>query len=247
MILAGEIKRIEDWYCKAGPKDKDCQWKDDYSAKEFAKLWFNKNEEILLPCKIKKLLENVFGQFEVLFGIPEHVTRIDQLPGGQRNHDMFLFCKNANGENFIVCIEAKVAEPLDERVNEKLKRAKENPNSKISKRIDLMKELLKMENTDISDLSYQLFTGSAGTIAEGENYNTKKCLFLILQILPELKISGRNESEKIEANYSDIKVFLNKNNARKILEDSESFIYELKTKNNNLKSYIGYLKINEKK
>ena len=31
MIIAGEIKRLEDWYCKAGPKDKDTQWKDDYS------------------------------------------------------------------------------------------------------------------------------------------------------------------------------------------------------------------------
>lgn len=40
MIIAGEINRIEDWYYKAGPKDKDSQWKDDYSAKEFAKLWF---------------------------------------------------------------------------------------------------------------------------------------------------------------------------------------------------------------
>ena len=66
MIIAGEIKRIEDWYYKAGPKDKDSQWKDDYSAKEFAKLWFDKNDKISLPLSIKKLLGNIFGQFEFL-------------------------------------------------------------------------------------------------------------------------------------------------------------------------------------
>ena len=158
---------------------------------------------------------------------------------------MFLFCKKEKGEDFIVCIEAKVAEPLDERISEKIKKA--NINSNIPKRINKMKELLKMERVDISDLRYQIFTGSAGTINEGKNYKTKECLFLILQILPELKIRGRNEQEKIESNYIDIINFLEKNGASKKVEDSKSFIYELNTKYNDLKSYLGYLKINEKK
>ena len=222
MILSGEIKRIEDWYYKAGPKDKDVQWKNDYSAKEFAKLWFDENENIILPHEIAELIGKVFGNFEVLFGIPEHATRIDKYPGEQRNHDMFLFCKKENGEDFIVCIEAKVAEPLGDIIKKELDNVKNKSKTNKPNRINDMKKKLKMEKKDISNLRYQLFTGSVGTIKEGENYKVKECFFLILQILPELKIPGRNEERKINSNYNDIINFLKVNEAMKIVEAEEA-------------------------
>ena len=37
MIISNEMKNLEDWHCKSPPKDRDSQWEDDYSSKEFAK------------------------------------------------------------------------------------------------------------------------------------------------------------------------------------------------------------------
>lgn len=240
MIIAGEVKRIEDWYYKAGPKDKDAQWKDDYSAKEFAKLWFSKNDEIRIPNEIKKLVEKVFGKFDVLFAFPEHITRLDEFPGGQRNHDMFMFCKKDNGDVFIVCIEAKVAETLDSTINEKMKKVETNDSSHIPERIKRMQNLLNMDAQDIDNLRYQLFTGIVGTINECKKYNVIDGLFLILQILPK-----RNENKKITSNYNDVMAFLTKNKAEIVYEDEKSLLSKVNNNEQNINMYLGYLKIQE--
>lgn len=243
MIISGEIKRIEDWYCKAGPKDKDTQWKDDYSAKEFAKLWFDKNKRVVTPEPIQILLNKIFGNFDVLFAFPEHVTKIDSYSGGQRNHDMMLFCKKANSEEFIVCIEAKIAEKLDSTISEKLKNVKDEKQSNIPKRIEDMRRMLKMKGDDIavSELRYQLFTGMVGTIREAENYKMRECFFLVLQILP-----FRNEDDHIKANLNDVNAFLTANKAKELFGENSSFVYEVQTDRDNLRSYLGYLQIKEK-
>ena len=240
MILAGEINRIEDWYYKAGPKDKDSQWKDDYSAKEFAKLWFTKSEDLKVPNEIRELVERNFGKFDVLFAFPEHVTKLDGFSGGHRNHDMFSFCKKQNGEDFVICMEAKVAEPLDMTIGEKIKSVEKKDSSKIPLRIKGMQNMLNMENKNIDNLRYQLFTGTVGTINECKKYNNIDGLFLILQIMPK-----RNENEKISSNLSDIKSFLNENNAETFYEDEKSLLSKIHSKEQNINMYLGYLRIQE--
>lgn len=245
MIISGEIKRIEDWYYKAGPKDKDTQWKDDYSAKEFARLWFDKNEKLQVPQVLNEYIGKCYGKYEILFAIPEHETRLDDFRGGQRNHDMFLYCRKENGEVFIVCIEAKVCEPLDKTLQEKLDEISEK--SRIPSRIFKMLLTLKMKNAEFDDLRYQLFTGMCGTIKEAEKYKTTECLFLVLQIMPETIVPGRKEKESIEANYSDIKNFLNRNNATLVFEDNTSLLYKMITASEEVESSFGYLKIAQNK
>lgn len=241
-IISGEIKRIEDWYCKAPPKDRDAQWKDDYSAKEFARLWFDEKGGTTIPAEIRELVEKTgVGEFEVLFAIPEHVTPLDSFRGGQRNHDMFLFCRKQSGETFIVCIEAKVAEPLDATIEEKLNSVQNKEESKIPQRIKEMKCLLNMNEADVSSLRYQLFTGMVGTIREAENYNARECLFLVLQIRP-----SRDIGKEIAENRESIKDFLDKNGATAIFKDDCSFASELNCSNPNLRAMLGYLKVDKK-
>ena len=241
-IISGEIKGIEDWYCKAPPKDGDAQWKDDYSAKEFARLWFDEKGGTTIPAEIRELVKKTgVGEFEVLFAIPEHVTPLDSFRGGQRNHDMFLFCQKRSGETFIVCIEAKVAEPLDATIEEKLCSVKNKEESKIPQRIDAMKHLLNMDEADVSSLRYQLFTGTVGTIREAEKYNARECLFLVLQIRP-----SRDVEKKIAENRKSIEDFLAAGVVIKKWTDKRSFVRELKCNTRDLRVFLGYLEIGKK-
>lgn len=243
-IISGEIKSIYDWYRKAPPKDRNTQWKDDYSAKEFAKLWFDEKAGVTIPTEIRELIEKKvgIGEFEVLFAIPEHETPLDSFRGGRRNHDMFLFCRKQSGEIFIVCIEAKVAESLDATIEEKLNSAQNNQDSKIPQRIDQMKWLLNMNKADVSSLRYQLFTGMVGTVREAEKYNARECLFLVLQIRP-----SRDVKKEIDGNRKSIEDFLTANGAKEIFREGDrSFASELNCSNSNLRAILGYLTINKK-
>jgi hypothetical protein len=241
-IISGEIKGIEDWYCKAPPKDGDAQWKDDYSAKEFARLWFDEKGGTTIPAEIRELVKKTgVGEFEVLFAIPEHVTPLVSFRGGQRNHDMFLFCQKRSGETFIVCIEAKVAEPLDATIKEKLCSVKNKEESKIPQRIDAMKHLLNMNEADVSSLRYQLFTGTVGTIREAEKYNARECLFLVLQIRP-----SRDIEKEIVKNRNSIEAFLAANGAKELFRDANRSLSKLNCSNSKLRALFGYLTVNKR-
>lgn len=241
MLIAGEIKRIEDWYAKAGPKDREAQWKDGHSAKEFAKMWFDKDEKISEPKEIKSVIENIFGKHEILFAVPEHITPIDIFAGGQRNHDMFLFCRKENSEYFVVCIEAKVDEPLDVTIQKKLDDVKDNPASNIPKRINNMQQNLEMENAEIGNLHYQLFTGLVGTIKEAENFCVNDCMFLVLQIIPQ-NDGIKDLEEHVSENYQDVKNFLKANSAEIISEKENYLASKVNCNNKNLNTYLCYVK-----
>ena len=241
LIISGEINRIEDWYCKAGPKDRDTQWRDDYSAKEFARLWFGDKGEPEVPDGIRILLARVFGVCEVLFAIPEHKTRIDEFRGEPRNHDMFLYCRKGNGDVFVVCIEAKVAEPLGETVGETLESVQNKRKSNVPERIDGLKKRLGMHGVDVSGLRYQLFTGSVGTIMEAEKFKVRECLFLVLQIRPDRKIDS-----KIDENRQDVEAFLAKNGAQEVCSDDKSFVFRLVCDNADVTALLGYLVVDKR-
>ena len=110
----------------------------------------------------------------------------------------------------------------------------------IDERIKGMQNMLNMENKNIDSLRYQLFTGTVGTINECKKYNNIDGLFLILQIMPK-----RNENEKISSNLSDIKSFLNENNAETLYEDEKSLLSKIHSKEQNINMYLGYLRIKE--
>ncbi len=240
MIIAGKIKRLEDWYYKAGPKDLDTQWADDHSAKEFAKLWFNK-DKVVVNHEIQNAIRSVDSEFQIHFTFPEHITDIDDIPGGQRNHDMMIYGKSLNNDG-IVCIEAKATEGLDEIISKKLHDVENNRKSRLPERIKNLTEYFNINLNEALDLRYQLFTGIYGTIVEAEKLNVNKCIFMILQLRTRL-----TKSYKIKENREDIESFLNTILRRtdiKIMKDLFSIEIPIKS---NVKTTFLYLEIDKKK
>lgn len=237
MIIAGEIKRLEDWYCKAGPKDKDTQWKDDYSAKEFARLWFKNETDLIEPEEIKNIIDSIYGTHQLLFCFPEHISSLDTEKAG-RNHDMFILGFSKTHDLFVVCIEAKVEEKFgDKTVKQYLDSV--NERSGVPKRVSWMKEKLDMSNRNIDNIYYQLLTAACGTITEAEKYDCKNCMTLIVQIIPQREISSA-----IEAHKKEIKKFIIANNPDMKDDIIESgYTTLLSTDNPNINVSLGYVEI----
>ena len=240
MIIAGEIKRIEDWYCKAGPKDKDAQWKEDYSAKEFARLWFKNETNLIEPKEIKNIIDSIYGTHQLLFCFPEYFSSLDTEKSG-RNHDMFILGFSKTHGLFVVCIEAKVEEKFgDKTVKQYLDSV--NEQSGVPKRVSWMKEKLDMSNRNIDNIYYQLLTAACGTITEAEKYDCKNCMTLIVQIIPQREISSA-----IEAHKKEIKKFIIANNPDKKDDIIESgYTSLLSTDNPDVNVCLGYVEIQKK-
>ncbi len=248
LIISGQIERMEDWAFISGPVKKN-QWKDDYSAMEFARLWFRKDSKghyiTEVPEQIQNIVNQVFGPSEILFCIPEKETQI--LDAGEgRHHDMFIYGVSENKEPFVVGIEAKVREDFDKLISQKLKDAsKTKSESQIPARIDTISEHFCLNQSVINDLYYQLFTGAEGTAQETLNYKVKNGLFLIVQINPNEEIDTI-----IKQHEEDILRFVDANGSTIIKMNStdSDFFAKLNT-NSNYKDknlYLGYVKINRK-
>ena len=245
LIISGLIERMEDWAYISGPVKKE-QWKDDYSAMEFARLWFKKDKNghfyTSIPNQIQNIINYAFGPSEILFCIPEKETQIIDAGEG-RHHDMFIYGVSENKEPFVVGIEAKVREDFDKLISQKLKdTTKTKGKSQIPVRINTISEHFCLDKSKINDLYYQLFTGAEGTAQEALNYKIKNAIFLIVQINPNENIDTMIKThEEAIANFVDAN-----NSVIQKLESTESdFIAKLITNKTyaDKNIYIGYVKI----
>lgn len=229
MIIAGEIKNIFEWYAKAGPKDKETQWKKDRSALEFANLVLDTSFEEDIKVNI---LNKININQNILFAIPEQITKLDGFKGGQRNHDLVLYSENEI-EKIGICFEAKVNEDFDMSVKKKWKEG----NKKGSRIHDRIKNIIYSlwQTSDIKifeDFKYQLLTGLYGTIRFAEQLNIKKCVFCIYQI--EI-----DENTKIDKNEIEIRKLLDSFQIKEKVKNNSLF-GPIKT-DNNIEFYISYL------
>ena len=229
MIILGEIKNIFEWYSKAGPKDKETQWKENHSALEFAKLVLDNSFEKDIKDNI---LNKISSNQNIIFAIPEQITRLDEYKGGQRNHDLSLYSEN-DTEKIAVCFEAKVNEDFDKYVKEKWEEGNKK-GSKIHDRIkNIINSLWQTSNIETyKDIKYQLLTGLFGTIKFAEQVHAKKCVFCIYQIVID-------EKTKIEKNEFEIQKLLDSFNIKEKVM-SNSLYGPVKTENN-IEFYISYL------
>lgn len=190
MIIAGKLNSLEEWFRKAPPKNGINHWKDGHSAKEFAKLWFRKDKnKAEVPDELLILIRKQFPDIIIKFGIPEHITKIDTFPGGQRNHDLCLFGSIGYGD-VIICIEAKATESLGKTIEQKLKVVKNKKLSNLPKRIDNLSKAIfnsiPKNSSDLNKLRYQLLTGLYGTLIEGFLQEAKNAMFIVHQICTNL-------------------------------------------------------------
>ncbi len=238
MIIAGSIKRLEDWYCKAGPKDSEKQWADGHSAKEFAKLWFNQ-KGLIIPSKIKECIDKIYPSYTYSFIIPEHITPLDNFQGGQRNHDLLIYGKYDHNYDGIVCIEAKATESLDDYIENKLKKSSENSNSRLPDRINNILTFFNLDLNIAKDLRYQLFTGLYGTYQEAVSQQTSSGVFMVVQL-----VTSKTSDKKIRENEKDIQKFINiiSTNNDCTIEDSCIFGPFTGT-DKSISLYLAYVKI----
>ncbi len=191
-IIIQKTVRITDeteWFRVAPPKGKEKQWKDGYSAKEFAKFVSSGND-------FNEFVQSVLNQISIktrgdFVGEPEAETKLPQKGEG-RNHDLLLYNKD-----IVIGIEAKVNEPFgDHSVHEEYFNPKTTDNKK--KRIEKLLEMIvpqkDVEDAEIKNLQYQLFIATAGTLLEAYDKGKSNCIFLVLSFYD--KATGANSDNK---------------------------------------------------
>ena len=199
-----EIKKEKEYRIYGAPEGGDKQWKDEHSAKEFAKI-------VLAKEKFCSDMESVIGRLEIKVAYPEKKVNFDEFGRG-RQHDLACVA-TVNGTPSVLCFEAKADESFGRKVGEELKDAenklRKNENTNIPARIQgLCKRLWnKTEITDdIKNLWYQLLYSAVGTISFAEEVNASNAYFVIYQI--ETNVTNKEKCDEHFAAVQDfVKVF----------------------------------------
>lgn len=195
------ITSVNDWYRYAPPKNPTIQWQDGKSAKELAKAWF-RGGILDMPLDFRWLLKShsVTSKFEPYEGFAEHKTPIDNF-GEARNHDLVII-GSSDKQAILIGVEAKETESFDEPIAQK---RSDNPRSNIENRKELLSEQIFGRSIDkeIGLIRYQLITGTAGTLIEAKNQDSKYAVFIIHEFLTD-----KSDVFKSEANSFEIDRFV---------------------------------------
>lgn len=182
MEITFTIKNDDDWKKAFPPVGKDLQWKDGYSAKEFAKIVTGRYKEKFENIIKKSLPELKDFDFVTHEAFPERVSCFDSLSGG-RHHDLALLMENKTSERVALCFEAKVEEPFDNPMGKYIKNASKGQKQRAN---ILCKRFLGSEyKEEFKDVFYQLLSATAGSIAFAGEKKVSKVYFVVFQILPE--------------------------------------------------------------
>ncbi len=156
------ITDIETWFNYAPPKKRALQWKDGYSAKEFARSFFPPT----LPAELEALLATRFNPPFEVEGEPECVVSIDALKGEQPNLDLAAVVSHSSGV-VALAIEAKVEEPFGSIIGKKLApKTGKSPSPGTSARISALRKALcqSLDESSFLKLRYQLLYGVAAAL-----------------------------------------------------------------------------------
>ncbi len=172
-----EIKTLDDYREYAGPKER-AQWKDEHSAKEFAKKVINGDFE--------KDMKVLFGENIIIDEVyPEKEVEFDEFRGGKRNHDLACIAQ-LNGEKIAICVEAKATENFgNNTTGDYYYDTKKNNKSNVTDRIEKICERLwdnKQLDEQIKNIEYQLLTAMAGTIDYEKQQEVTKRYFVVYQL-----------------------------------------------------------------
>jgi hypothetical protein len=215
IISAGKpIRSVEEWFELAPPKKGQAQWKDGRSAKETAKAWLRTGRPAV-PVEILELLNThpATAAFQAELAFPEHVTRLDDLRGEHRNHDV-LVVGEANAGLTVVAVEAKADETFgDATVGAYLARSSLNENSRAPERIRRLVRgvfgtaaVLRDESIPepFASVRYQLVHALVGTLIEASERGAAQAVFLV----HEFSSSGGTAASKLERNDRDLRWFV---------------------------------------
>ncbi len=192
-----KITNVDIWLKVAPPKGGEAQWKDGYSAKELAKFVIEHPEDFskLLEKVVKSTIDYIPSSFT---GEPEATTNLPpQGSSGPREHDLLLY-----DNRIVIGIEAKVDEPFGN--DKSIKQEKESTSEDKPKyeRINwLMNTILRgrqIDEKEVGDLKYQLFTATAGTLLEAARRGMEECIFLVLAFHPKYDTVNQANKKSFE-------------------------------------------------
>ncbi len=245
------IKDLCTWFQYAEPEGGESQWKEGRSAMEFARYMLSSNGN--LPQDISKYLESIGVKDKAFECYPEEITSFDNCNlgrGSGRHHDALLV-----SDNFIVGIEAKVSEPFDYSIVNKIERAKKNSDSgnnmrtRINNSLKLLNQDFDERNLNLGDnLMYQLVSASVGTIIESINRNKSQAAFLIIEFVGDVK-KDTNYEEKLNTNqkaYDEFLTYLNlkdKDDKNRYIDFDDEAL-KLINKKGRLRLWINKIRIN---
>lgn len=209
-----DVKTVEDWKKHFPPAGGDKQWRDGYSAKEFAK--------IVIKNDFEKKLRLVFGNgfkispYEIY---PERLSRFDEY-GGPRHHDLAC-CAELNGKRIVLCFEAKVNESLDKKLENYRYKGSENQLSRCDGLCDVFFGSKYEEK--YKNVYFQILSSIAGTIAFAAENNVEDAYFVLFQIIPNANSNTSNaKQEHINALNEFIKHV--KSSPNKRIEKSDDIV-----------------------
>ncbi len=206
-----EIRSLEDWELRAGPKSYD-QWVDDRSAKELARAWLGLDGSEF-PVEVQKTLAShaAFSSVREWVAEPEAKLSFDSFPGEPRNSDLVVYAKDTFGE-FLVAVEAKADEPFGETVPDALASALEryvqNSRSNGVTRIQQLAAALlgpRLKNEpSLRDIRYQLLTATAGALCKAEKREGLERAVLLIHEF----VTDKTADEKHDENARDLNHFV---------------------------------------
>ena len=203
MNISFDVTNPDEWKKHFPPAGGDKQWKDGYSALEFAKIVtgaYKKND-------FEESLQGVFGKnFKILPDeiYPERLTKFDNR-AGPRHHDLAC-CAEKDGKKIVLCFEAKVYETLDKTLAQY-----RNTEGKIQRCNDLCKSFFySTYSSKFENIYFQILSSVAGTIAFANENKDKNDIpnayFVLYQIIPA---KNNKESDKSERHIKNHKNALN--------------------------------------
>lgn len=219
-----------DWFIAAPPQKGRAQWRDGKSAKEFAK--YVTHGKKAFKNLINRIIKDCYGlSINSLVGEPEATTDLPFSTRGPRQHDLLLHDDN---NEIVIGIEAKVDEAFGEKsIYEETEKASEDKMNRIKWLINtlLPVQYQDINNKNVKDIGYQLFTGTAGTLLEAYRRKVQKCIFLVISLH-----NANEDNLKNEKAFNDFVRIICGNNTHKtfsICEKGDStreidcyFVYE---------------------
>jgi hypothetical protein len=167
-------RSADDWQQFLAEPEK--QWRIGFSARTTAYAW---QESKGFPDEIATLFASADDEnlrsLELLLAIPEHKVYFPPMQGHPSQNDVFALAKTSNGELVSVAVEAKVAEPFDQIIDEWIREV--TPGKE--ERLEFLKTKLGISGKAIGHIRYQLTHRLASAIIEAERFNAKYAVLVI--------------------------------------------------------------------
>jgi uncharacterized protein DUF6946 len=179
-------RSADDWQMFLAEPEK--QWRTGYSAKALAHCWQSADD---FPPSVRAALESsdyeALHGLTMLLGIPEHRV---PLPGGGRasQTDLFVLASTTSGALVSIAVEGKVNESFDRLVSEWLTAPLDDgspgPSPGRRKRLAYLCDLLRLDETKVTNLRYQLLHRTAAALIEASRFNARYGLMVVHSFSP---------------------------------------------------------------